>query len=248
MNIKTKSMFLNVLFTLSLVLTIFFFASMHFFKFNPNGIIAYASIACFCIVGAIAFILSKNKVNFWLAIGLLFTLLSDTFLVLAQTQQTLAMFLFSVTQISYLIAIHLIVRDKNQLFLSLILRVGLFVILSVTAYFILGDMFSLLVLVALFYFSNLVFNLIFSAIHIKKFPLLFCGLLLFLMCDILIGLEVLNTMLNSSFLQSALPSLNNHFNLAWIFYMPSQLLITLYAIQYAKPESNDYCPTTASKK
>jgi len=234
MSNSTKLSFLNILFWLILFFSIGFFCAMHFFKFNPSGSIAYSSIACCCIVGVLTFILSKNRVNFWFAVGLLFTLLSDTFLVLLQSQQTLAMFLFSVTQISYFMVLYNINKNKTQLILNLTLRAGLFIALCSVAWIILGSAFSLLVLISLFYFSNLLFNLIFSGVNIKKCPLLFCGLLLFLMCDILIGLQVLTSIINVPAIANILSVLNSHFDLAWVFYIPSQLLITLSAIKNAR--------------
>jgi len=144
------------------------------------------------------------------------------------------MFLFSVTQISYFMVLYNINKNKTQLILNLTLRVGLFIALCSVAWIILGSVFSLLVLISLFYFSNLIFNLIFSGVNIKKCPLLFCGLLLFLMCDILIGLEVLTSIINAPAIENILSVLNTKFDLAWIFYLPSQLLITLSAIKNAR--------------
>jgi len=234
MSNETKSNFLKLLFWLILIFSTGFFCAIHFVKFNPHGIIAYLSIACCCAVGLFTFILSKSKVNFWLMLGLTFTLLADTFLVLIQIEQTLAMLIFSFAQICYLVVLYYLNQNKKQLQISLYLRCGLFIVLSLVAGIVLGSAFSLLVLVSLFYFSNLIFNLIFSGINIKTSSLLFCGFLLFIMCDILIGLQVLTTIISTPALENVLSSLNTYFDLAWVFYLPSQLLLTLSAIQYAK--------------
>ena len=234
MSNEIKLNFFNVLFWLILILSIGFFCAIHFFKFNPHNIIAYLSIVCCCAVGIFTFILSKSKVNFWLMLGLTFTLLADTFLVLIQSQQTLAMVLFSITQICYFMVLYDINQNKKLLQLNLALRGGLFIILSLVAILVLGSAFSLLVFISMFYFSNLFFNLIFSGINIKKSPLLFCGFLLFLLCDILIGLQVLTTIITVPALENILSYFNTYFDLAWVFYLPSQLLITLSSIIYAK--------------
>ena len=234
MSNEIKLNFLNILFWLTLILSIGFFCAIHFFKFNPHNIIAYLSIVCCCAVGIIIFILSKSKVNFWLMLGLTFTLLADTFLVLIQSQQTLAMFLFAFAQICYFVVLYFLNQNKKQLQLSLALRGGLFIALSLIAWIVLNSAFSLLVFISMFYFSNLFFNVIFSGINIKKSPLLFCGFLLFIMCDILIGLQVLTTIIPVPVLENILSYLNSYFDLAWIFYLPSQLLITLSSIIYAK--------------
>jgi len=167
-------------------------------------------------------------------LGLTFTLLADTFLVLIQSQQTLAMFLFAFAQICYFVVLYFLNQNKKQLQLSLALRGGLFIALSLIAWIVLNSAFSLLVFISMFYFSNLFFNVIFSGINIKKSPLLFCGFLLFIMCDILIGLQVLTTIIPVPVLENILSYLNSYFDLAWIFYLPSQLLITLSSIIYAK--------------
>ncbi len=96
----------------------------------------------------------------------------------------------------------------------------------------LGDATDPLSLVSLFYYANLLVNIVVAFIQMKRSPLFAIGLLLFLMCDTVIGLNVMAELYIPSFSESGLYAvLNPEFNLAWAFYVPSQTIITLSLIE-----------------
>ena len=75
------------------------------------------------------------------------------------------------------------------------------------------------------YYGNLVANAVFAFLLGRRDRIFAIGLVLFGMCDIWIGLEVLF----SSYLDSNLMDFvyNANYNLPWVFYQPSQTLIAL---------------------
>ena len=81
------------------------------------------------------------------------------------------------------------------------------------------------------YFINLIFNAVESATLItydKRFILFTVGLILFICCDICVGISNLNSVLGTK-IPSDIKDLS--FFAIWQFYMPSQLLIILSANQ-----------------
>ena len=82
----------------------------------------------------------------------------------------------------------------------------------------------------MFYITNLLINIIFA--YAEKKTLLFAvALTLFICCDLVIGLqEAANSylpILQNTFLISIF---NCVYNIAWIFYLPSQTLIAIFAV------------------
>ncbi len=93
---------------------------------------------------------------------------------------------------------------------------------------ILGEASNFLSLITMFYFANLVTNQIYAFAQTKHSYLLPIGLFLFILCDVFVGLSVLE----SSFLpipeDSLIHKINEiGLNMAWVFYVPSQTLIAL---------------------
>ena len=69
-------------------------------------------------------------------------------------------------------------------------------------------------------------NVIFA--YVKETPKLFAiGLTLFILCDTIIGLENLESYISLSSDSLIYKMINVGFNLAWVFYLPSQVLIAL---------------------
>jgi hypothetical protein len=98
--------------------------------------------------------------------------------------------------------------------------------LIAVAALVLGSDLDALAVVSVIYYSNLLVNVVFAFADFGREPLFAIGLLLFAMCDLCIGLDVLlSTYLNSGVL-SAFFSFP-YINLSWIFYQPSQVLIAM---------------------
>ena len=143
------------------------------------------------------------------------------------------MIFFSITQICYFIRIYLSQNDRKIRIIHLIVRILLVVIALIATIIVLKENTDLLSLISLFYYANLLVNVVFSFITNKKSLLFSIGLACFAMCDLFIGFSVLN----DSYIELKEGTLlyflaNPGFNIAWIFYVPSQTLIALSNINF----------------
>lgn len=168
--------------------------------------------------------------NPFLIAGLACTVAADFCLVVCTPiQQLYGMIAFLAAQTMY--AIMLYRAAPNQKLLAA--RGVLTVVAIAAAILILEEKTDSLALVSICYYANLIMNTIeaFTQFrHRKLFPI---GLVLFILCDTVIGLQVAS----GAYLPIADDSLIyriifSGFNLAWLFYLPSQVLIALSS-QYA---------------
>ena len=163
---------------------------------------------------------TKPNDEYFIPFSLFFTLVSDYFL-LINTDKNLYIFgvvIFIIVQLSYFIYIETLKKNKISFLISLIFRIILSSILIIVLSII---RFDLLSIVSACYFVELLMNFItsLSLIKINKFFLIFSiGLLLFIGCDISVGLT------NLDLFEGHIKNLVS--NLMWIFYLPSQVLIS----------------------
>ena len=82
--------------------------------------------------------------------------------------------------------------------------------------------------ISLMYFASIIHNVILAFVLFKKSPLMALGMLLFLCCDIVVGLNsaigVYISVPETSILYKIAYA---PFNLAWTFYLPSQTMLAL---------------------
>lgn len=164
-----------------------------------------------------------------LVAGAAATVVADFFLVVCGPEQRLAgVISFLVVQTCYALFLH---RQDNRR-IWLILRLVLILLITVIALTVLGDGIDVLALVSVWYYANLVMNMVMSFGNFRKMGMLGIGFLLFILCDTVIGLQVAA--------QSYLPIgretllyqiLFMDFYLSWFFYLPSQVLIALSAVK-----------------
>lgn len=155
-----------------------------------------------CFVFAIY---NKDKYK---SISLLFTLFADYFLLVLDNHYEIGVLSFILVQLVYAF---LISSSNDQRINSIYIRIGVIVIgLFLLWYF---DNYTILNVLTIIYFSNLLVNTILS--YRCNNVLLSVGLSLFLCCDICVGMHnILQTNTFFSFLM-------------WFFYLPSQVLIVL---------------------
>ena len=164
--------------------------------------------------------------------GLLFTVCADFCLVLCQPiRQLWGMVFFAFVQVCYCHYLHRNTPNKP----SLVIRFLLSVAAIVVCFVVLGNKTDALAVISVFYYIHLIMNLVDSVLRGKTEPLLPYAFILFLLCDTVIGLQVMN----SGYLPIAEDSLIYrilfcNFNLAWLFYLPSQVLIALSAQKHTK--------------
>ena len=194
--------------------------------FAPGNILRSAQygaiVACFLFAA-----LHLKKGNRWIVAGLLFTLGADYCLVVCQPiQQLWGMVFFLGTQTCYAICLWL--RRKNWGLLWA--RLGLVVVAEAVTVIVLGKNADPLALVSLAYYAMLIMNILVAFTQWKKDRLLPIALVLFLLCDTVIGLQVMS----GGYLPIAEGSVLHRiifsgFNLSWFFYLPSQVLLALCA-------------------
>ena len=225
--VKTKDKYISAD---SLTKSLFILIQMILFAlvFTTRG--DFHKMACFgCVVNPFAYslkFLSKDKLVIFTQLGLLFTVFSDLFLIVIEPQyKSIAMVFFAIAQICYFLRLLSLTKRK---ILHIILRIVASVAVIVVTIFVLKDKVDFLSLISMFYYANLVLNLIYAIGLIKKSPLFAIGLLLFLLCDTLIGLEIAaNSYIFISETSIIYKLTHAPINLAWIFYVPSQAFIAL---------------------
>lgn len=166
----------------------------------------------------------KNKDSMIALSALFFTLIADTFLVLLANYLLVAMISFTITQSLYYYRIKNLNNEKTitkrdlTRFISVISFLLIMILITIKNI-------QLLILITTVYFLMLLFNFIDSLKSFKKYPYLTIGLLLFICCDIFVGLNFLKESLAPfSFLYNLT---NINFNMVWLFYAPSQVLLTV---------------------
>lgn len=182
----------------------------------------YASISL-CLAFSLYCLIRKRKmVNCFIPIALVFTLISDYFL-LFNTNQNLYVYgliTFIITQLIYFAFILYLRKSKLELLINFLVRSLLTIAVLVVAFYL--NYSDVLTILALVYFVELLSNFLYSTFLIKldkEYLIFSLGLLLFIGCDINVGLN------NVHLFEGIDYSLVNF--LMWVFYLPSQVLLSL---------------------
>ena len=185
---------------------------------------SYASIVlCFL------FALQGIRHNPLVVAGLACTVGADFCLVVCDPIQRLwGMVFFLGAQTLY--AIHLHRKFKNTTFL--VIRIVLTAIAALVAVFVLKENLDALAMISVCYYANLIMNMVVAFAQWRKCKLLSIAFVLFILCDTIIGLQVAAggylPIADGSMLHNLIFS---GFNTAWLFYLPSQVLISLCCLQ-----------------
>ena len=186
----------------------------------------YTAIVLACLF----FILFAEKsISFlFTMVALVCTVGADYFLVYSEELQQLpAMLFFSVTQIAYFLRLYFEDKSKIRRLVHLICRVSLSAVAIGATFAVLRANTDAVAVVSMFYYVNLILNIIFAFIEFEKPGIFAIGLLLFVLCDTVIGLSFINTYLTipeGSFIYKLI---DPGFDLAWAFYLPSQALLAI---------------------
>ena len=192
----------------------------------------HASFAAVVLACLFCFLyMERSRAYVFTQLALLFTVAADSILVYNRTEYTvLAMCFFSLTQLFYAARLHTVMPRAHRPYHAAVRLLGSSVAILLVYRFA-GDAADALAVISLFYFANLLMNAMYAFVYFKS-PLLAIGLVLFVLCDIFIGFSMLGGYLPLpdtpliGFLVS--PPLN----MAWIFYLPSQVLLSLSLIAY----------------
>lgn len=204
-------------------------AILYYFILTAGGdlLIATSYIA---IVLCFLFTLTCGTKNDPLIVaGLACTVGADFCLVVCSPiQQLWGMVFFLSAQIFYAIKLHL--NQKSRALL--LIRILLIAVIEIVAVFILQDKLDALAVVSVCYYANLFMNIVTAFAQWQKSKLLPIGLVAFILCDTVIGLQVAAGGYLPIAEGSALHDfLFMDFNLSWFFYLPSQVLIALSSLR-----------------
>lgn len=170
----------------------------------------------------------KTKDSLIMSLGLMFTLISDTFLVLLGGYKVIAMISFVIVQVIYWIRL-INMRNNKSINICDFVRIALVLIMVFLAAIIVGESFDSLVFVTCIYYPLLLINFIESIIYFKNNMYFSVGLACFILCDTIVGLTNCSSYLGIK--ESVIKLLIGTIDTAWLFYYPSQILLVLSIIK-----------------
>ena len=225
---------------LNIVNSVFVAIQLAFYVIILGGFAANKSVMTFLpVITAFLYsvvILARDKRSYLLAAALLFTVISDTFLMLVRPlHQDIAMVTFSIAQLFHFARLLVDVNTKKEKIIQLATRFSLWVIVEIIAVIVTKGTFDIVVFLTVFYFVNLIMNFILSCRYYENSILLAVGFALFIGCDLVVGFSMaagvyLDIPQTSIFYKLVNPS----FDFTSFFYVPSQALIALSGSKFLK--------------
>ncbi len=221
---KKKSIPLILFILIHLILYLFIYA----FKIITGKTETIADyivvISCF-LFSLVYFIIKRNSNTLIFVIAFLFTILADTNLLILDDNYELGILAFIIVQFAYFWYILKNMYTKDNYGYLIAIRLITIVIGVIASLIVQID--KLLVCLVIIYISNLVINLIISIIPRKRNLLFSLGLFLFLLCDICVGCYNIGDIIDISNTSLFYKIANLPFNIAWLFYHPSQVLLAI---------------------
>ena len=181
-------------------------------------------LAClFCVLFA-----EKSLSYLFTQIALVCAVGADFFLVfLPEMKQLRGMLFFSVTQIAYFLRLYFEDENRIRKKVHLITRISLSAAVMLITACVLGRNTDALALLSMFYYANLAMNIIFALADFKKNSVFPIGLILFILCDTVIGFSFIDMYIPLSEGSLIYKIIHPGFDLAWAFYLPSQALLAI---------------------
>lgn len=221
---KKKSIPLILFILIHLILYLFIYA----FKIITGKTETIADyivvISCF-LFSFVYFIIKRNSNTLIFVTAFLFTILADTNLLILDDNYELGILAFIIVQFAYFWYILKNMYTKDNYSYLIAIRLITIVIGVIASLIVQTD--KLLVCLVIIYISNLVINLIISIIPRKRNLLFSLGLFLFLLCDICVGCYNIGDIIDISNTSLFYKIANLPFNIAWLFYHPSQVLLAI---------------------
>lgn len=179
----------------------------------------YAAVVL-CVLFVIAHL---RGANYYILGALLCTAAADWFLVVQRPQEKLtAMLFFLGAQTLYAVLLHRRARARGLITARLLLVL----VAEAVTVLVLREKLDALAMVSIAYYAMVILNIVCAFCSYKKEPLMAWALVLFFLCDTVVGLQV------ASVDYLILPAwLNNvlfcGFPLDWLFYLPSQVMLAV---------------------
>ncbi len=161
-----------------------------------------------------------------LRLGLFFTVIADLFL-LVYNYPAIGVSIFCIVQIFYTIRYNF-TKEIKALKIRIIIVFAIFVIYIILNIFIFQEKLEIIIPITLLYFILIFLNTIKSIINLKSKKLenylIACGMILFILCDINVGLYNI-----TEYMSIGLPKFLEDFSsiAMWLFYLPSQVLLSI---------------------
>ena len=199
------------------------FLIIDFFTKSDSTIIKYISIIIVNLASLFTIIINR-KGNYYFVLGLIFTLISDTFLLLINDYYIAGLICFNIVQNLYLFGL----KNEISRYFKIQLLVRLIILITCVSISFVTKEYE--VMLSSSYIIFLIMNILTLILFCKKDSkniTLLIGFCLFLLCDINVGLNNLGYYFPLD--QNTINTLQNvSSNLMWLFYLPSQVLISLY--------------------
>lgn len=206
-----------------------------------GGELSFSSIVlAFLFSVFVSFSLKFSTDALFTSFALLFTVCADFCLVILDPrEQFLSMVFFSTVQIFYFLRLIRLSSGKRENIIHFSVRGTAIILALLLTAIVLGESADALSLISMFYYANLIVNLAFSVKHIKTSVMLPIGLLCFILCDTLVGLSELGSLYMNFSEDSIIYKLTHtELNLIWLFYVPSQTLISLSPLEINAKSKN----------
>lgn len=188
-------------------------------------VFSYLSVVLACLFCAL--FCEYSAIYLTTQAALLCTVCADWFLVVtAPRQQLPAMLFFSAAQLLYAARL-LYTQSHVARRVHLTVRAILSLLSVILVLLVLGKSCDAVAIVSLFYYVNLLLNILYAFLAGRRERVFAIGLVLFLLCDTVIGLSCLDAYIAIHADSMLWRIIHPGFNLAWIFYVPSQALISL---------------------
>lgn len=203
---------------------------------TQTRLFSYAAVVLACLFCAV--FASRTAAYALTQAALLCTVGADWFLVMCEPRAQLpAMLFFSGTQLCYFFRLLLQDASRRGRRVHIVLRVFISLAAILLTLLVLRERADAVALVSMFYYANLLLNIVFAFLEtgISFFSV---GLLLFALCDTLIGLSCIDPYLQlpeDSFVQTLL---HPGFDPAWAFYIPSQALLAASLFRAKRREAS----------
>ena len=183
-------------------------------------------VICFLFV-----LINSKKADKFILFALFLTVCADYFLVIASPVNRLGgMLFFMVAQTLYAVTLHK-KKSKNSEATNkkyIIARIFTVIVAILICFAVLKSNVDMLAVVSIYYYANLLFNIVLSFSMGRKNVAFSIGLVLLLLCDTVIGLQVAAgnylPIYEGDFIYSIIFT---DFFLSWFFYLPSQVIIAL---------------------
>ena len=197
------------------------------FGIGDSRTLAYCAILL-CFVTSIV-LLNKNKHSILQCVALFATACADYFLILkGGVNKDVAMCFFVVAQLAYGLRTLCMASVKKEITINLTARALLCVLLVAGALLVVDDT-PAFVVVSMVYFANLVANVFFALLHFKQNKLFALGLVLFVCCDVFVGLKEMIGLFGWGEELFVVKMLTSNISVHSIFYHPSQVLLSISA-------------------